>query len=229
MAILRTIATVLAAEAFLLATSIGPAPLCVPDTLAAYMLLVPAQGCTIADSVKVSDFEFDVVGFSGAPLDASEILVTPVIGPSARYALNFSAAFSVTGSEFETYEIRYIFDPNDIRSLEDVMTANSPVAPGLASVDTFGCLGSGYAPNCPGPEVSLNVFHNGVMFVPVDQAAVVPPQVILGIRNVIDLQANGASADFTSIENAVYLVPEPATWITVLAGSAILALRRRLR
>ncbi len=228
MMILRTIAMVIVAQAFLLATSVGSAPPCVPDTLAAYMLLVPAQGCTIAGNVKVMNFTFSVVGFSGVPLNASQIFVTPVVGPFPRYALNFSAAFSVTGSEFETYEVRYIFDPSDIRSLEDVMTAFSPVAPGQAIVDTFGCLGSGYIPNCPGTEVHLTVLHDGITFTPLDQNPIFPLQSILGIRNVIDLQANGASADFTSIENAVYL-PEPATWIMVFAGSVVLALRRRLR
>ena len=228
MTILRPLGLFMVAKAFLLASSAGFAPPCVPDTLSAYMLLVPAQGCTIANDVKVMDFQFSVVGASGVPLTAAQILVTPVVGPFSRYGLNFSANFSVTGSEFETYDIRYIFDPTDIRGLEDIMTAFSPVAPGLAQVDTFGCLGSGYAPTCPGTEVQLTVFHDGNTFVSLDQTPIFPLQNILGIRNVIDLQANGASADFDSIENAIYL-PEPATWITVLAGSAILALRRRLR
>jgi hypothetical protein len=229
MPLLRTVAIALLAEALALATSIGPAAPCVPATLDVYMLL-PSAGCTIADHVKVMDFEFEVVDSMGVSLDPDDILVTPVTGmPDYRYGLNFSSsAFSVSGADFITFQIRYIFDPADIRSLEDVMRVASPVAPGLAQIDTFGCLGFGYTPGCAGSEVHLVVSHNGITFIPVDQAAISPPQTILGIRNVIDLQANGASADFDSIENAIYL-PEPATWVTVLAGSAVLVLRRRFR
>ena len=226
MNLLRTATVLLLAQTALFGTSSGFAPLCVPGTLASYIALPPV-GCTIADDVKVMDFNFNVVAVSGVPVTASQIFVSPVFGPPSRYGLNFSSPmFSVTGSDFGTYEVTYIFDPSDIRSLEDVMTVSSPVFPGVATVDTFGCLGSGYIPNCPGTEVQLTVFHSGTTFDLLDRTAISPPQNILGIRNVIDLKANGASADFDSFENAVYL-PEPATWITALAGSAFLALRRR--
>jgi hypothetical protein len=220
---------VLLVATFLSAASIGPAALCVPGTLAIYILLPPA-GCTIAGNVKVTDFEFDVVAVSEPVPAASDIFVTPVVGPGNRYGLKFSSsAFSVAGADFATFEVRYIFDPADIRSLEDIMTASSPVAPGLARVDTFGCLGSGYVPSCPGAEVHLIVFHNGISFVDTDQQSIAPPQSILGIRNVINLQANGAFADFDSIENAVYL-PEPGSWATVLAAlAAVLVFRRRFQ
>jgi hypothetical protein len=142
--------------------------------------------------------------------------------------LNFaSSGFSVSGAEFVTYEITYAWDPSDIRSLDDVLLVDSPVAPGLAKIDTTGCKGAKFTPLCGTSTVSLTVFHDGITFVPFASAPIVPPETILGVRNVITLEANGAAADFASFENHIVL-PEPAAlWLTapVLAWLG----RRRLK
>jgi hypothetical protein len=216
------------ASSSLLATTINTAPRCVPGTLTSYLEL-PREGCTISGDVKVMDFAFDVLAANGQPVTADDIQVTPVFGSALRYGLILSSGgFSVAGDEFATYEIRYVFDPTDIRSLEDVMGVLSPVAPGKATIDTFVCPGGGF-PSCNAEALSIRVFHHGTEFDLRDSVKIDPPQRIVGVRHLIDLQANGASADFESLENAVFVVPEPATWMLMLAGSALLSGLSRLR
>jgi hypothetical protein len=220
--------SILAASSLLAATA-QPAPPCVPGTLASYLAL-PGEGCTISDDVSVMDFDFEVIDVNGVPLTPDEIDVTPVFGRINRYGLLLSSdRFSVTGDEFARYRIDYVFDPTDIRSLEDVMGTLTPVAPGTATVDTFVCKGAPFGPECTTETLQITVFHRGTEFDLQDSTLIDPPQRIVGVRHVIDLQANGASADFRSLENAVFVVPEPATWMLMLGGSALLALRARRR
>jgi hypothetical protein len=71
----------------------------------------------------------------------SEIFVTPTIGPGGVFGLNFaSPGFSLAGADFATYDLIFTWDPSDIRSLEDVLFFDSPVAPGFVEIETTGCL-----------------------------------------------------------------------------------------
>ena len=229
MIFLKAFAVVMFASASLLATSVGSAAICTPGTLASYLLL-PSQGCSIAGSeVKVMDFVFQVLTPPALPATAADIQVNPVTLPGSRYGLLFSSLkFNVSGTDAATYEIRYVFDPADIRSMEDVMTSNSPVPPGTATITTEGCKGAAFVGmNCPGtPTVPIVVFDNGNTSGLTGSAPVFPPESILGVRHVIDLQPNGMSSQFDSLQNVV-VIPEPSSWLLVFAGSVFLGLRAR--
>jgi hypothetical protein len=212
--------------------TIGPLPAsCAASSLSNYIALGPA-GCSVGHVVFL-DFGFSVLAAGGGavPVSASDINVTPMqIGED--YSLIFSSAgFSVSGSEFVTYFVAYTVDPHPIITFADTLAALSPVFPGLVSITTNLCLSAPFAGAvCPGSPASVTVFDDGVNSQPSQSVAfpAVPPVNVLGVRNEIVLQANGASADFSSLTNTVGLVPEPGTWL--LAGSAVviaLSVRRR--
>jgi hypothetical protein len=228
---LRLLLAGLLTTAVLFATTAGPAPLCVAGTLASYIALGPG-GCVIAGDVNVSGFSFSVLASDGATrITAADIDVTPTLSAGGRFGLNFASdGFSVTGNESVTYELIYTFDPSDIRSLDDVLYVDSPVAPGFVVIDTTACLGASFSPLCPtvlAPPIQVS--HDGVTFVAFDSTPIIPPQQVLGVRNVIHLNGGGTgSADFASFENRVEAVPEPgAAWLGGLGLALVLYLQRR--
>ncbi|HYZ24199.1 MAG TPA: hypothetical protein VE690_18770 [Rhodopila sp.] len=169
------------------------------------------------------DFAFSVLAVGGGalPVASSAVAVNPAkIGED--YLLTFSSAgFSVSGSEFVRYLLAYTVDPHPILTFESSMEVDSPVFPGIASITTNLCLNAPFAGAvCPTTTASVTVFDNGITSQPV-QSVSFPPINILGVRNEILLQANGASADFSSLTNKVGFVPEPAGWL--LAGPALVA------
>ena len=104
--------------------------------------------CTL-DQFTFKDFFFGVgatsLGYS--PIGASSITVRPTINTSASgdvLGLDFSSTgFSVNGSQFVNYEIRYNVDPppDIIIEMDDQLNSNTPVAPGFANVNTNLCVG----------------------------------------------------------------------------------------
>ena len=122
---------------------------------------------TIATEI-VDNFAFTVGATSGglSPLTASAIMVTPSTF-TGGYQLFFSATgnttstgFMVTGSDFANYEIDFTWDPVVVGA-EDQMNANSPTAPGTATVTTDLCAGSIFGGSCPPPTNTLTVFDGG--------------------------------------------------------------------
>ena len=208
------------------ADTIGPLPpACTPSPLSSYIALGSA-GCSVGH-VVFYDFAFSVLTMGGGalPVAASAVDVDPAqIGES--YQLKFSSTdFNVSGSEFVSYLLAYTVDPHPILTFEDVLQLNSPVFPGIASVNTDLCLHAPFAGAvCPTSTANVTVFDNGITSQPVDAVAFppIPPVHILGVRNEILLQANGASSEFSSFTNTVGFVPEPAGWL--LAGPALAAL-----
>ena len=224
----RGLIVILAAIPCCFATSLIPAAPCPTATLATYLAL-PAQGCTLEGDVRVSTFAFQAIT---GPATASDIQVAPVVVPGTRWGLLFSSSlFSVTANNSAEYDIEYVFDPTDIRSLRDVMRASSPVFPAEARVDTLGCIGAAFSPTCPTSTIHLQVFDNGVTFKSTDVKPVIPPQNLLGVKHQIQLSSiNNQPANFDSLENTISSsIPEPASWPLVAAGLSALALRRRAR
>ena len=190
---------------------------CVPALLSVYD--APGFTCELGP-FTLTDFTYTQLAGTVAIPDTS-ILVTPITGPDF-YAVDFSSgAFSVSGTDFTTYLLAYTWDPAPIRSLEDVL--NDPVVfPALSQVTTEVCIDSAFiGPLCPTSTTTLTVFDAGIASQLTDSVSFSPSPSILGIRNTIDLQGNGASASFDSLMNKVYVTPEPGT---VAAGLVALAL-----
>jgi len=197
---------------------------CIATTLSNYIAL-GATGCSL-DHVAFVGFAFTVVAFGGgaAPVSASDITVTPTV-IDEHYGLNFSSTqFAASGSEFVTYLLTYTVDPHPILTFSDELQVESPVFPGLVSVTTDLCLNAPFAPSCLGSPAAVTVFDNGITAQLLDSVVFppTPPGNVLGIRNSISLQANGSSADFSSLTNSVGFVAEPAD--TLLTGSGLLVL-----
>jgi hypothetical protein len=216
-----------AASAF--ATPFVPPPACVTDTLDSYLSL-GSTGCSV-DEIGFSGFSFSLVSIGGGavPISPASITVTPSIAGVDRSLTFSSSDFSVVGSEFATYLIAYSIDPHPIiRGVSDQLSTQTPTFPGLASITTDLCLGATFTgPACgsPGVSASLNVFHNGTTAQLFDSVAFTP-LALIGVRNTIDLQANGANADFDSFTNSAVFVPEPATSLLVISGLLGLCARR---
>jgi hypothetical protein len=229
--ILVTVGLLIGVAPPLLATPFVPPPACVANALDQYLLLDPA-GCSIGDEVAFSGFSFAVVSTGGGaiPVAASEIVVTPTAAGLASSLTFASTGFSVTGTEFATYQIGYTIDPHPILSgFEDVLDVSSPVFPGLASITTDLCLGAAFTgTSClfPGASDAVQVFHNGIVAQLTDSTTFMP-LALVGVLNTVDLQANGASADFESVTNTVTIVPEPATWFLIGSGLLCSRLLRR--
>jgi MYXO-CTERM domain-containing protein len=195
-----------------------------------------STGCTLLIDENLytfKNFEFNVL-FAEVPLSPSEIGVQPILGPS-QIGWRFSGDFSVVGSEREQYLLSFYIDPlpPDIWRIEDVMEVNSPVAPGIASVLTTFCAGANFVDGSaclpPGTPGTLFVFDDGIAPMRRNSVSFTPVNNI-AIRNLITLEANGASADFEALNNTVYLLPEPGSWLLAAGGLAgLVALRKRRR
>jgi hypothetical protein len=229
--ILVTVGLLLGVAPPLFATPFVLPPACVATTLDQYLLLDSA-GCSIGDEVAFSGFNFAVVSAGGGaiPIAASDIVVTPTAAGLASSLTFASTGFSVSGTEFATYQVGYTIDPHPILSgFEDVLDVSSPVFPGLVSITTDLCLGSAFTgTSClfPGVTDAVQVFHNGIAAQLVDNTTFTP-LALVGLLNTIALQANGASADFDRVTNTVSIVPEPTTWLLIGSGLLCSRLLRR--
>lgn len=213
--------------AVLCAAAATAAP-CVVNPLTTYISL-GGTGCDLGP-FTIKDFNFSVVtsGGGATPIGASSITVTPLTAPLS-YGFSFSSSgFSVTGEQSVTYLLEYFWDPGPIRSLEDVLFAESPVAPGRAIVATTACLDAPFDFGvCLTTPVFSTVFHYGAGNTYLSDTVDFPTVYLLGIRHEIILEANGASSDFSSFQSSVLLTPEPA-WL-LPGGLLLLAGLRRLR
>jgi hypothetical protein len=218
-------ASLLAVLAIAAAPALFAGP-CVPDSLANYITL-GATGCQNG-AFNVVNFSFSMIS-ANVTILASDITVTPFSGPSS-YGLDFtSPKFNLTGStDFAKYLLGYTWDPGDLRSLEDIMNANSPVFPGFATITTDGCVGQAFSGAVCGTSIqTVTVTDNGMTATLTDSTGFSPPTGTLGIRNTIDLESNGASSEIAGFQNIVF-VPEPSTLVAGLLAFVALACRRRL-
>jgi len=201
---------------------------CVPGTLFSYEAL-GATGCTVG-TLTAFNFAFSVLGSSGGavPVTDMQINVTPTFGnPGQLGKLNFaSSGFNVSVNQSVQYLIAYTWDPHDdIQSMDDIMDPPSAVL-GFANVTTLGCMGAAFVgPNCSTSTAVVMVFDNNGVTQFTNSTNIIPSQ-ILGIRNMIDLEAMGGSASFDSFSGESR-TPEASTWL--LCGAALMLLAARLR
>jgi hypothetical protein len=202
---------------------------CIPDLLSNYIAL-GAIGCEIGN-FTVKDFAWTNLG--GIAISDAAVQVTPSIIGLYLHSLRFSSSqFAVSGQDSIQYLLGYTWDPDDIRSLEDVMSPNSPVAPGTAMVTTDYCEDSEFiAGVCPTTLTTLTVFDFDTSSDLFDSAPFTTPVCavdvrvcVAGVENTIELYANGSTSDFEFFENHLVTVPEPSTW-----GGGLLAIALALR
>lgn len=219
--------------------SLAAAP-CTSGPLSTYA--VGGFTCTI-DQFTFQDFYFGVGAYSTGytPIGASDITVAPALSVGVNGAvlgLSFSSTlFSVSGSEFVNYQIRYNIDPppDVIIETDDQLNTNTPVAPGYVDIITKVCVGGlwGGTPPLSFCDITsgirtLHVFHNGTPTGTVQafDSTSFPGVHVLGIDNYIALYAMGSSSSFTGITNSTTATPEPAAGAFVIFGLGLLAARR---
>jgi hypothetical protein len=199
---------------------------CVPDQLSNYILL-GGTGCQNG-AFNVTDFSFNFVS-GNVTILASDITVTPFSGTDF-YRLDFtSPKFNLTnGTDAAKYLLGYTWDPGDLRSLEDVMNATSPVFPGFASVTTDGCVDAAFSgASCSTSIQTVTVTDDGHTAVLTDITNFSPPIGTLGVRNTLELDANGSTSEIAGFQNIVF-TPEPSTLGAGLLALALAAGRSRL-
>jgi hypothetical protein len=205
------------------ATPVGPLPpQCVTNNLAAYQS-GGSNGCRIG-LFTLSDFEFNDLG--ATPISATDVTVEPVL-TSGEIIMRFSSvAFSATADDRKRFSISYIVNsvnppPVIFRFANEIVGTSTTVAPALADVFTQACATVGTV--CPpGTMVNLHVFHAGFT-ADLQDEAFLPLSNYLTVENVVDLQARGASAGFSSFENRIGYIPEPASVLLFPAGMLLIA------
>ncbi len=199
---------------------------CVTGLLSAYEAL-GSTGCGVGP-FTVKDFSFSTISANFTILD-TDITVTPVFGPSS-YGLTFSSPkFNISGNQFAHYLLAYTWDPSSIRSLEDILNTSTPVSPGIAKITTDACRDAAFVAVVCGTTVdTIVVSHDGVTPNLLASVNYSPPIATIGIRDTIELDANGASSQFNDFSNLV-IVPEPSALVGCLVGFAAMfvGLRRR--
>jgi hypothetical protein len=159
------------------------------------------------------------------PIAASDIMVTPIVGAGTLELKFTSPRFDVSGADMTRDLLAYTWDPGDVRGLEDIMYANSPTFPGFASVNTLACKDAAFVGAvCPTSTASLMVSDNGLVANLTDSTTFIPSIGIVGIRNTLELDGNGARSQITGFSNVIF-TPEPANWATGLIALGLLLAR----
>ncbi len=180
---------------------------CAPALLSVY----DAPGFTCdAGSFTVKDFVYSQITGTVTIPDTA-ITVTPVFGPDT-VGLQFSSSqFTVSGADFTKYLLAYTWDPGDIRGFTDFLDTDPPVFPGLAQITTDLCLDAAWVgTSCSTTTATVTVSDDGVTQIHTASVTFSPTIGTLGVRNTIELDGNGASAEFTSFTNQLD-IPEPST------------------
>ena len=198
---------------------------CVPDLLSNYEAL-GSGGCSVGP-FNVKSFSYTLIS-STVTIADTDITVTPIFGLGS-FGLTFSSTkFDVSGTDSAKYLLAYTWDPGTVRSLEDILNTSTPVAPGFAQISTDACVDAAFSgASCSTFVDTIVVNHDGITPNLNASVAFSPTIGTVGIRNTIELDANGASSEFKDFSNILF-VPEPSTVIGGLFAAA-LAFRRSRR
>jgi hypothetical protein len=198
----------------ILAFQLPASPCAAGATLDTYVAL-GAGGCTIGPQT-VNNFSFNVlsVGGGATAIADTDITVTPAFGANLYGAIFASSDFSVT-TGFVSYAIDFTWDSLPIRGMDDVLD------PGDVNISTDGCVGAAFVGlTCSASTVSVTVNPSQLT-----DSVFFSPTAILGIINTISLNADQGTASFNSIENDVFVTPEPSGFLLAGLGMTILAAR----
>lgn len=185
-------------------------------------------GCT-AGLFTMKDFTWDNF-FGTVPVSADDVIITPVVSGSS-VGITFSgiaeSTFSVAGEDKIKAMLSYYIDPPppilDDFSLS--MNANSPVAPGTATIDALVCAGARFTGGCTangGTLVGATLEHVGAGTPPPIVVPFPMPVNQLDVRLTIELLANGSTSQITGGSQVASTVPEPGA--ALLAGAGLLGL-----
>lgn len=212
----------------------NPSP-CANDTVDAYERL-GGTGCTL--TVNGAEFTFKNFSFSlleGSLLN-SDVHVTPLT-PDGKLNLGLASEFfSVGAGSRLVFKFGYVLDPPP-PILEDMsmdLDANSPVAPGFATIDVDLCAGGlFFGETCDYERRQFTLLHfgdnnpNNVL----SGLARFSPTNIIDVRTVITLDGGpengGGSSQINGFSYASSPVPEPASVFAVITGLGLCAIRRR--
>jgi hypothetical protein len=207
------------AGSLILACQLAASPCTSGATLDTYVAL-GVTGCTVGPQT-VNNFSFNSSASGGATaIPDTDITVTPTFG-SGFYGLLFASSdFSVPLGSV-SYTIGYTWDSIPIRGLGDDLD------PGDVNIVTDGCVGAAFVGlTCSTSTASVSVNPSQLT-----DTVFFSPTAILGIINTITESADMGTANFGGVENDGVVTPEPASFLLVVLGVAILAaaiLRKRL-
>jgi hypothetical protein len=221
------------AGAILATAPVNAAPVCVPDSLAAY--IAQPDGCMIG-AFTFKDFRWSQTGAVNLP--SAGVSISPY-ADSSQLGLNYSSAlFEVTGDQYLRYILEYTIDPPPpiIDSFDLSMDAFSPVAPGTATITVDLCAGDLFANSCAnGSGAFLRVAHFGTSAILFDTVQFPTPVNMVDVRVTIELAANGASSQIDGFgQGPSNLLPDPvpepgSLALGALGGLFLLARSRAFR
>jgi hypothetical protein len=210
-----------------LSPTAASAGLCVPDSLAGYILL-GGTGCTIGNALFSQFATFAPPGFA-TEIDADNIAVTPLdlaSGPGLQFAVN------ATAGPGEVLQALFGYQASGMTFVGNRLSiAGTQVTPdGVVTVVENKCLGGVFDPDpttCTETPDALIVFDLGVD-AELEALVAFGGVALIGVVNDVVIDGGlGGSAELASATNQFSAVPEPATGLLLAAGAALGALRLR--
>jgi hypothetical protein len=205
---------------------------CPGETTLNLLLDLPNEGCQVG-ALAVSAFSFAIVQAVGIdPIGPGDIQVfltsSDTFGSQVLFLL--PPSLTLTGSQLLQFRIGYVIDPppSIIRDFQLDLLADSPVAPGTATILASLCIGGTLPLDCNGIESSVTVFHLGTPTgIQRTDRVTFDPVAVVGVDLLFTLSANGGTSHIAGAGTAAQIVPEPGAWAMMLAGAGFLAAVRR--
>jgi hypothetical protein len=202
----------------------GPLADCAAGTLADYVGL-GAAGCRLG-GYHVFDFLEGDLSFGTAPLALTDVMVTPLAGPS-RSALTFSVRTSVLDAALESSIFYSIAGPLSGASLK--LAGSSALGTGVALATNEICPGAPFAGGmCPtGTEALIALVADGFSAL---HASAKLGVALAGIRQSLIADAGPDGAATFGAATATFATPEPSSLVlTAFALAALARIRNHTR
>lgn len=202
----------------------GPVLPCVPGTLVDYFSM-DSEGCSIGDKQFFDFFEW-VIPHGASLIDPATVTVLPsgtLSGASLEFQVNQSAAAGQFLDISFIYSVRVPATGAAIDGLKLRMTGALAAGDGTATVIKDSCFSDFFFPDfCDAASAPPLITIATDFFTETGQATRFAPQFVMGIFE--DIGIDGGSVGFAALGSAVNEfanVPEPASWLLVSAGLAV--------